>query len=336
MSTDQPAAVPKARPPVAHTVWSPVTTDQLPERPDFRRIIIRDTGDASSAADWQLLAQYMSRHPHLGLFVNIFGEGLRDLDFLAEFGWLTDLTVECMSLQSVAGLRHLQQLESLDLGPTKRRVSLEVLTELPQLTDASITDHSRELDVLGRIRGLQSVGLTSIKRDDLDFLTGATSLRWVAITLGRVSDLSALTHLPHLMSLLIYRTKVTDLAPIGQCTSLVHGCLESLPVGALPDLGDLRELISVEVEKLKGLDDLTPIAHAPALRYLRVQSDTLQPDDFTVLAGHPTLEVIDANLRTDKLGYQVNQMLQLDRDDVNPYYQRAFKRELAARISGEP
>ena len=54
-----------------------------------------------------------------------------------------------------------------------------------------------------------------------------------------------------------------------------------------------------------------------------------------VLAGHPTLEVIDANLRTDKLSYQVNQMLDLDRDATNPYYQRAFKHELAARISGE-
>jgi len=336
MSTDQRPAVPKARPPVAHTVWSPVTTDQLPERPDFRRIIIRDTGDASSAADWQLLAQYMSRHPHLGLFVNIFGEGLRDLDFLAEFGWLTDLTVECMSLQSVEGLRHLRQLESLDLGPTKRRVSLEVLTELPALRSVSITDHSRELDVLGQIPGLRSASLTSAKRDDLEFLTGATQLRLVYFTMGRLNDLSALTRLPHLISLDMYRTKVTDLTPIGGCTSLVTLWLESLPVGALPDLGALNDLMVVEVAKLKGLDDLTPISHAPALRYLRVQSDALQPDDFTVLAGHPTLEVIDADLRTDKLGYQVNQMLQLDRDDVNPYYQRAFKRELAARISGEP
>lgn len=334
MSTEQSAAARKPRPAVSHFVACPVTSDQLPEHPDFRRIIIQDD-DAPSTADWQLLAEYMSRHPHLGLFVKIFGDGLHDLDFLAEFGWLKTLTVECMSLQSVEGLRHLRQLESLDLGPTKRRVSLEVLTELPQLTDVSITDHSRELDVLGRIHRLRSVGLTSAKCDDLEFLTGATALRWVAITLGRVSDLSALTRLPRLMSLVIYRTKVADLAPIEECTSLVHLCLESLPVGVLPDLGDLRELVSVEVEKLKGLDDLTPIAHAPALRYLRAQSDTLQPDDFTVLAGHPTLEVIDANLRTDKLGYQVNQMLQLDRDDVNPYYLRAFKRELAARISGE-
>lgn len=335
MSTNQPPAVPKPRPAVSHFVRWPVTSDQLPEHPDFRRIIIQDDDDTPSAADWQLLAEYMSRHPHLGLFVDTTGDGLHDLDFLAEFGWLTDLTVECMSLQSVVGLRHLSHLRRLALGPTKRRVSLEVLADLPALKSVSITDHSRELDVLGQIPGLRSASLTSAKRDDLEFLTGATQLRLVYLTMGRISDLSALTLLPHLIALDIYRTKVTDLTPIGGCTSLVSLWLESLPVGTLPDLGALGDLVVVEVAKLKGLDDLTPIAHAPRLRYLRAQSDTLQPEDFIVLAGHPTLEVIDANLRTDKLSYQVNQMLHLNRDATNPYYQRAFKHELAARISGE-
>ncbi len=335
MNTNQPPAVPKSRPPVSHFVRWPVTPDQLPEHPDFRRIIIQDDDDLPSAADWQLLAEYMSQHPHLGLFVDTTGDGLHDLDFLAEFGWLTDLTVECMSLQSVDGLRHLSNLRRVALGPTKRRVSLEVLTELPELTSVSITDHSRELDVLGQIPGLRSVSLTSAKLDDLEFLAGATQLRSVYLTMGWINDLSALSRLPPLISLDMYRTKVTDLTPIGGCTSLVSVWLEGLPVGALPDLGALSDLVVVEVAKLNGLDDLTPIARAPHLRYLRVQSKTLQPEDFMVLAGHPTLEVIDANLRTDKLSYQVNQMLNLDRDATNPYYQRAFKHELAARIRGE-
>lgn len=336
MGTDQPRAVPKVQPPVSLRVRAPVTLDQLPEHPDFRRIIIDEVrGNTPGAADWAVLAEYMSQHPHLGLFVDATGDGLRDLDFLAAFGWLTDLTVECMSLESVDGLRHLRQLQHLALSSTKRRVSLDVLTDLPELSDVSITDHSRELDVLGRIPGLRSVNLTSAKRDDLEFLTTATQLRSVSLTMGRVSDLSALTRLPHLIALFIYRTKVTDLTPIGGCTSLVSVWLESLPVGVLPDLSALHDLVVLEVDKLKGLDDLTPIARAPGLRYLRAQSDTLQPEDFTVLAGHPALEVIDANLRTDKLSYQVNQMLHLDRDATNPYYKRGFNHELAARIRGE-
>jgi hypothetical protein len=336
MSTHDPSAAPKIAPPVSHFVRCPVTPDQLPEHPDFRRIIIQDSrGNAPTAADWQRLAHYMSGHPHLGLYVDTTGDSVRDLDFLAEFGWLTTLEVGCFALQSADGLRHLRHLESLDLGPTRRRVPLEVLTDLPELTNVSITDHSRELDVLGQISGLRSVGLTSAKRDDLEFLTPATQLRWVDVTLGRISDLSALARLPHLLALSLYRTKVTDLAPIGGCTSLVRLWLESLPVGVLPDLGALRDLVVLEVANLKGLDDLSPIAHAAQLRYLRVQSDTLQPDDFMRLAGHPSLEVIDANLRTSTLSYQVNQMLHLNRDATNPYYQTAFKRELAARISGE-
>lgn len=336
MSTHDPSAAPKIAPPVSHFVRCPVTPDQLPEHPDFRRIIIQDSrGNAPTAADWQLLAHYMSGHPHLGLFVKVLGGGLSDLDFLAEFGWLTTLTVECLALQSVEGLRHVPHLRHLDLSSTKRRVPLEVFTELPELTSVSITDHSRELDVLGQIPGLRSVSLTSAKRDDLEFLTPATQLRSVTTSMGRVSDLSALTRLPHLIALFLYRTKVTDLTPIGGCTSLVRLWLESLPVGVLPDLGALRDLVVLEVANLKGLDDLSPIAHAPQLRYLRAQSDTLQPDDFMLLVGHPSLEVIDANLRTSTLSYQVNQMLHLNRDATNPYYQAGFRRELAARISGE-
>jgi len=73
----------------------------------------------------------------------------------------------------------------------------------------------------------------------------------------------------------------------------------------------------------------------PALRYLRTLSDTLQREDFTVLTGHPSLEVIDANLRTDKLSYQVNQMLHLDPRRSEPVLPEGVKRELAARISSE-
>lgn len=35
------------------------------------------------------------------------------------------------------------------------------------------------------------------------------------------------------------------------------------------------------------------------------QSDTLQPEAFTVFAGHLSLECIDANLGTDKRSYRL-------------------------------
>lgn len=77
-------------------VQSPVTPRQLPEHPDFRRIIVDDVRGNTPAAD--------------------LGDGLRGLDLLANLGWLETFAVECMAVQSVDGLPRLAQLRRLELG----------------------------------------------------------------------------------------------------------------------------------------------------------------------------------------------------------------------------
>lgn len=90
---------------------------------------------------------------------------------------------------------------------------------------------------------------------------------------------------------------------------------------------------------MDGIDDLSddddpkpaPLAQAPALRYLRAGSDSLQPDAFTVFMGHPSLEYVDANLGADKRSFQVNQMLDLPRD-FNAVYRTDYRIELMNHI----
>ena len=69
---------------------------------------------------------------------------------------------------------------------------------------------------------------------------------------------------------------------------------------------------------------------AQVQRYLAVDSKTLQPEAFAVLANHPTLEYLDAGLRTVALSGEPNQMLDLPRDFGHKYNQLIL--DLADRI----
>jgi hypothetical protein len=302
----------------------PLTADQLPENPEFSRIIVDAPGGTPADADWVVLADYMRRYPQLGLYVRF--KSLRDLEFLAGFEWLTSLDIGVYNAESVDGLRHLPHLQNLDLDMTRKRVSLEVLAELPELASLMLTDHSREVDVVSRMPALRSVVFTSVKRDDMDFLIGATGLQEVQATLGRFSDLSGLAELPDLRRVGIYRTKVTDLAPLSRCTQLASLWLQTLPVSELPDLSVLTQLKFLDI-KLKGLEDLAAIARAPELRFLEIHSDTLQPEQFALLRNHPTLQYLNVALKNDKLSYQAEAISGLP-NDLNYKFARTLSRQI--------
>jgi len=196
-----------------------------------------------------------------------------------------------------------------------------VLSELTDLREVVIVRNSRELDVLATLPHLRSVSLRGVKRANLDFLGDASQLASLGLDFGRIDDLSALPALPNLKIFGMGYTKPADLTPISRCTGLVRLMLDHMPLSTFPGLGALTELVAVEIDELKGLDDLAPIAAAPNLRYLVVGSKTLQPDAFAVLANHPTLEYLDVGLKNDTLSYQPNQMLDLPRD-VNHHYDK--------------
>lgn len=319
---------PRPRPPDLQLPW---TADQLPEDPEFQTIFVTDLRGAPTPTDWAVLSDYMRRYPQLTLDVQSHDGGIPDLEFLAGFEWLTCLDIVGWTIESFDGLRHVPRLRTLSLSESKRRVPLDVLTQLPALAHLAITDHSRDVDVLSDIPTLRSISLTSVKRDNLDFLGGAQQLGALHTTQGRFNDLSALPSLPNLQMLSMYRTKVTELAPIGDCLQLASLRLEGLPVADVPDLHKLTKLEVVQIGKLKDFRDLAPIAAAPDLRYLRVESATLQPADFRVLASHPRLEYLDANLKTDALSYQTNDVVGRPRD-IDAVYENDFHAKLVSRI----
>lgn len=305
---------------------APITAEDLPPAgPPMETVLVTDDGRRRlRTEEWELLADYMRPHPHLELEVR-FTNGKKpwDLEFLAPFGHLRKLWIEGTTPASMDGLRHVPQLRSLTVFDEGKRRSLEVLNHLTELRSLVIAGHSRELDVLASLPNLRSVSLRGVKRDNLEFLGDAERLAILTMDYGRIDDLSALPAFPNLQMFGMGHTKPADLTPISECTRLVRLILDHMPLSTFPDLSALTELIAVEAIDLKGLEDLAPLATAPKVRYLAVDSKTLQPDAFAVLADHPTLEYLDAGLRNDTLSYQPNKMLDLPRD-VYHHYDKYF------------
>jgi hypothetical protein len=212
---------------------------------------------------------------------------------------------------------------------------LEILRRLPHISSLEVEGHWQGLDVLGGLKSLRGLTLSSVRADSLDFLRGATGLAMLFLRLGRVSDLSALASFPHLQELTVYRTRLGDLAPLSDCSQLAFLELDSVPAVTLPDLSKLTHLQVLWLANLRGVDDLTPVAAAPDLRYLLVESRTLDPQAFAVLRGHPTLEYVHAAFDSKKRIAQAYEAAPYPRDE-DDNYQFRFRRELTKRILAEP
>jgi hypothetical protein len=255
----------------------------------------------------QRVVQIMRPHPDVGLSILCFD--LIDLDFLNNFPWLKTLDVAGSfdTLESIDGMRHLAQLETLEFPPTKKRFSLKILENFPNLTRLvleRLDTKTSDLDVVAACMQLRTLSLISDKFENLDFLRGLPKLHHLGFNMGRCSDLSSITTLPELRSLSIYQTKVQDITPIAHCAQLRHLDIESAStITELPDLSAARNLRSMSLSGLKNLRDISPLLTAPELTYLIVGDlhPDLKPDDYAILNDHPALEYLHAFGRNKKL-----------------------------------
>ena len=154
---DTDGTAPRYRP-MSPMLKLPLTAEQLPENPGFNRIVVSNvSGPAPSEADWTVLSAYMRRYPQLGLYVDC---ELRDLEFLQHFPWLRTFSFLALGIESVDGLLHLaNNLHTLGLSPTKRRLSLEILRRLPHIRSLGVEGQWQGFNVLGDVASLRSLTL---------------------------------------------------------------------------------------------------------------------------------------------------------------------------------
>ena len=249
-------------------------------------------------SELEQLGALAADHPQIEFRVYGGYDGsIRDLDFLRFFENARRVAVDALyGLESIEGLRYLSpDLEQLVLGQTKRRFSVAVLERFTSLRTLYIEGHTKDIEVIGRLRELRGLTLRSITLPNLEIVRPLERLRSLDIKLGGTRDLRPLGEMSQLGYLELWQIRgFDDLSEVASLTGLRYLFLQALKqVTTLPDFSRCAQLERLHLETMKGLTDLRPINTAPALRDLvMVDMPQLRWEHVEPLQNHPVLATL--------------------------------------------
>lgn len=241
----------------------------------------------------RVLSSALEGRPDVTLGILGTRGSVTDLEFLRFFPRLTRLVVHIYELDNVEGLGYLpSNLETLDIGPTRKRLSLQPLARFSALKRLSLDGHTKLTEIVGELKSLVLLQLRSFTLPGLEMLEALPSLRLLDLFLGGTTNLGALAKVPAVeylqLSMVRGLADVSIVASMPELRYLFLDCLKH--VTELPDLSQSEKLRGVALWQMKGLTDLAPVADAPHLEQLSLQQmNHLQPSAVTPFVGHPTL-----------------------------------------------
>lgn len=251
-----------------------------------------------------------------------------DLEFLANAGSATSVGVNLGDrIDSLDGVRHLSAaLRELSLSAIwLRRPSLIPLLRFTNLRSLSLDGDGqfRDPETIGRLHQLRTIRLGRRRDVDLGTLRLLPQLRHLEITGGSLrTPVAVSAELEGLRWLdLDWIRSLTHLTGLGDVVTLERLGLGQLSnLAALPDLTQATALRSVAIEKCRLVDDLTPLASAPALEQLiLVDMPHLTPDHVRPLVGHPTLKYCSIGTGSVRRNGAIRDLLQLP-EWPGPYF----------------
>lgn len=296
-------------------VESPVRLKELSKLDPRCKVIQFDT--PLTKYDFLTLSDFLRNNPQIGL--RIFGHrefGLEDLSFLRHFSFIKDFSVDVWKLNSFAGLEYLSDsLESLAIGPTERKKSVNFLADFSSLKELYIDGHAKGIESIGEIVSLERLTLRSLSLDNLNFLNSNDKLWWLALKLGGTRNLTVLSEFKKLKYLELWRiNKFDNLDFLENMIGLQFLFLQTLnQIKSLPSFKNLVSLRRLHIQTMKGLTDVSPICEAPILEELLVlDSPQLTVNNFLCLKGCPKLKRILIRLGSLKKNDAIESLLGLD------------------------
>lgn len=292
-------------------VQSPVLESQL-ARLDDRPTWVQFSS-ALSDADYRLLGEWSRDHPLVTIRAYAYDRSIADLDFLRWFPETKRFQVDVYRIENFDGLRFLpENLESLVLGATHKRMSMRPLERFKELRRLLVEGHTKDLDAVGQLTNLVDLTLRSIKLPNLEILRPLEKLEALDLKLGGTTNLEPLSSIGRLKYLELWQIRgFADLTPVSEVTTLEYLFLQSLRrVEALPDLSRLTNLTCVWLETMKGLTDLTPLATAPRLENVGlIEMGHLPEDAVSPLLESPRLKSVRVGLGSDRKNRAADEIL---------------------------
>ncbi|MCZ8518994.1 MULTISPECIES: hypothetical protein [Paenibacillus] len=246
-----------------------------------------------------------------------------DLSFLSLLPNVTRFTVDCITeVDQLDAILHLHKLKDLHLGihhldsfdilhsvpatlesimleQTKsKKPDLVVLERFSGLKKLYIESHTKNIDVIGKLHGLEDVTLRSVTTKHLEFLAPLKKLWSLDIKLGGIHNFSAIEGMDNIKYLELWQIRgLKDLSFISTLTGLQYLFLQSLRnVEALPAFNGLTKLRKVHLEHMMGLKDISSLGHALSLtEFTHWSAMNMSMEDYTSLWSNPAVQRVKAN-----------------------------------------
>lgn len=219
-------------------------------------------------------------------------EDVTTLTDLSLLPYLTTLTIQNCTIDSLTHLSTLEKLVILDLTGSKFPVEeLNVLATLPSLS--SLTLANCNLSTIEGLDGAQNLTYLDLSNNtlrNLKVLTTMPALAEVSLNHNAVTDLSDLSGLTNLVKLCLSHNSISNLSPLSGCTRLAHLELDYNNLTSLSGLEGLADLSILSVAN-NDLTDVSLLAGNVALTELNISSNTI--GDITALSTLTKLKSFD-------------------------------------------
>ncbi len=219
-------------------------------------------------------------------------EGVKTFADLALLPYLTTLTIQDGTVDTLEHLTSLDKLVILDLTGSKFPVEeLSILTTMPNLT--SLTLAHCNLSTIEGLEGAENLTYLDLSNNtlrNLKVLTTMPALAELSLNHNAVTDLSDLSVLENLVKLCISHNSVSNLAPLASCTRLAHLEADYNNLTNLRGLDTLTNLTTLSVAN-NDLTDVSLLAGNTALEELNISSNTI--NDITALSTLTKLKTFD-------------------------------------------
>lgn len=219
-------------------------------------------------------------------------EDAKSFEDLALLPYLTSLTIQNCTLDSLEALASLEKLVILDLSGSKFPVEdLSILTTMPSLSSLTLSGcNLSTIEGLSGAENLTYLDLSNNTLRNLKVLTTMPALAELSLNHNAVTDLSDLSGLSNLVKLCLSHNSISNLTPLAGCARLAHLELDYNNLSSLNGLAGLENLSVLSVAN-NDLSDVSLLAGNVALTELNISSNDIT--DITSLSTLTNLKTFD-------------------------------------------
>lgn len=252
--------------------------------------------------------------------VNVL-ERPKGLEYLAALQGLKSLEFDIYELEDFDLLYDISdKLEILFIGKTQsKKPDLKPLEHFHHLKLLQIENQHKNIEVVSSLVNLKDLTLQYITTPDLEYLKSLKQLESLNITFGGIHNFEAIQGMNNIKHLELYQIRLLeDISFISTLTGLQSLYLSSLPrVVELPSFKNLKFLKKIQLENMKGLQNIDSLEFAPALQeFIHSSVKSMQPEDYIPLFKNKSVKTIvcgfgsaKKNDEFDKLALKFNKII---------------------------